>query len=61
MFHINDGFVKHGVQSVLVDSPDPDVFVNLIFHFNKTWQLKKTVCEAWQPENKENCTSPPVG
>ena len=41
MFHINDGVVKHGVQSVLVDSPDTDVFVNLIFHFNKTWQLQK--------------------
>ena len=36
MFHINDGVVKHGVQSVLVDSPDTDVFVNLIFHFHKT-------------------------
>jgi len=41
MFHINDGVVKHGVQSVLVDSPDTDVFVNLIFHFKKTWQLQK--------------------
>ena len=41
MFHINDGVVKHGIQSVLVDSPDTDVFVNLIFHFNKTWQLQK--------------------
>ncbi|KAG1663711.1 hypothetical protein GQR58_020232 [Nymphon striatum] len=26
MFHINDGVVKHGVQSVLVDSPDTDGF-----------------------------------
>ncbi|KAG1668335.1 hypothetical protein GQR58_017921 [Nymphon striatum] len=41
MFHINDGAVKHGVQLVLVDSPDTDVFVNLIFHFNKFWQLQK--------------------
>ena len=41
MFHINDGVVKHGVQSVLVDSPDTDVFLNLIFHFNKTWKLQK--------------------
>ena len=41
MLHINDGVVKHRVQSVLVDSPDTDVFVNLIFHFNKTWQLQK--------------------
>ena len=36
MFHINDGVVKHGVQSVLVDSPDTDVFVNLIFHLKRT-------------------------
>ena len=36
MFHINDGALKHGVQSVLVNSPDTDMFVNLIFHFNKT-------------------------
>ncbi|KAG1650787.1 hypothetical protein GQR58_027742 [Nymphon striatum] len=35
MFHINDGAV------ILVDSHDTDVFVNLIFHFNKSWQLQK--------------------
>ena len=31
MYHINDGVVKHGVQSVFVDSPDTDVFVILFF------------------------------
>ncbi|KAG1688949.1 hypothetical protein GQR58_007914 [Nymphon striatum] len=41
MFHIIDGVVKHGVQSVLVDLPDTDVFVNIIFHFNTTWQQQK--------------------
>ena len=36
MFHINDGVVKHGLQSVLVASSDTDVFINLMYHFHKT-------------------------
>ena len=31
MYHINDGVVKHGVQSAFVDSHDTDVFVILFF------------------------------
>ena len=27
MYHINDGVVKHDVQSAFVDSPDTDIFV----------------------------------
>ena len=53
MFHINDGVVKHGVQSVLVDSPDTDVFVNLIFHFHKTWQLQKLFVKLGKRKNKK--------
>ena len=41
MFHINDGVVKHGLQSVLVASSDTDVFINLMYHFHKTWHLQK--------------------
>ena len=47
MFHINDGVVKHGVQSVLVVSPDTDVFINLLFHFKENLGLPKIVCESW--------------
>ena len=32
MYHINDGVVKHDLQSIFVDSPDTDVFINLLFH-----------------------------
>ena len=53
MFHINDGVVKHGVQSVLVDSRDTDVFVNLIFHFKKTWQLQKLFVKLGNRKNKK--------
>ncbi|KAG1686702.1 Monocarboxylate transporter 9 [Nymphon striatum] len=53
MFHINDGAVKHGVQSVLVDSPDTDVFVNLIFHFNKSWQLQKLYVKLGNRKTKK--------
>ncbi|KAG1681713.1 putative non-intrinsic ABC protein 5 [Nymphon striatum] len=53
MFHINDGVVKHGVQSVLVDSPDTDVFVNLIFHFNTTWQLQKLYVKLGNRKTKK--------
>ena len=53
MFHINDVVVKHGVQSVLVDSPDTDVFVNLIFHFHKTWQLQKLFVKLGKRKNKK--------
>ena len=53
MFHINDIVVKHGVQSVLVDSPDTDVFVNLIFHFHKTWQLQKLFVKLGKRKNKK--------
>ncbi|KAG1706210.1 Structural maintenance of chromosomes protein 6 [Nymphon striatum] len=53
MFHINDGVVKHGVQSVLVDSPDTDVFVNLIFHFNTTWQLQKLYMKLGNRKTKK--------
>ncbi|KAG1674190.1 Transposable element Tc1 transposase [Nymphon striatum] len=53
MFHINDGVVKHGVQSVLVDSPDTDVFVNLIFHFNTTWQLQKLYVKLGNQKTKK--------
>ena len=31
MYHINDGVLKHGVQSAFVDSPDTDVFIILFF------------------------------
>ena len=33
MLYINDGVVKHGLQSVLVVSSDTDVFINLMSHF----------------------------
>ena len=52
-FHINDHVVKHGVQSVLVDSPNTDVFVNLIFHFNKTWQLQKLYMKLGNQKTKK--------
>ena len=35
MYYINDGVVKHGVQSAFVDSPDTDVFV-ILFSTAKT-------------------------
>ena len=54
MFHINDGVVKHGIQSVLVDSPDTDVFVNLIFHFDKTWQLQKLYMKLGNRKTKKS-------
>ncbi|KAK4317056.1 hypothetical protein Pmani_011868 [Petrolisthes manimaculis] len=53
MFHINDSVVKHGVKSVLVDSPDTDVLVNLIFHFKKTWQLQKLFVKLGNRRNKK--------
>ena len=53
VFHINDGVVKHGVQSVLVDSPDTDVFVNLIFHLNKIWQLQKLYMKLGNRKKKK--------
>ncbi|KAG1651586.1 GTP-binding protein yptV2 [Nymphon striatum] len=53
MFHIDDGAVKHGVQLVLVDSPDTDVFVNLIFHFNKSWQLQKLYVKLGNRKTKK--------
>ena len=53
MFYINDGVVKHGIQSVLVDSPDTDVFVNLIFYFNKTWQLQKLYMKLGNQKTKK--------
>ncbi|KAG1659915.1 Dual 3',5'-cyclic-AMP and -GMP phosphodiesterase 11 [Nymphon striatum] len=53
MFHINDGVVKHRVQSALVDSPDTDVFVNLIFHFNTTWQLQKLYVKLGNRKTKK--------
>ena len=53
MFHINDGVVKHEVQSVLVDSPDTDVFVNLIFHFKETWQLQKLFVKLGNRKSKK--------
>ena len=54
MFHINYDVVKHGVQSVLVDSPDTDVFVNLIFHLNKTWQLQKLYMKLGNRKTKKS-------
>ena len=54
VFHVNDGVVKHGVQSVLVDSPDTDVFVNLIFHLNKTWQLQKLYMKLGNRKTKKS-------
>ena len=53
MFHINDGVMKHGVQSVLVDSPDTDVFINLIFHCHKTWQLQKLYVKLGNRKTKK--------
>ena len=53
MFHINDGVVKDGIQSVLVDSPDTNVFVNLIFYFNKTWQLQKLYMKLGNQKTKK--------
>ena len=53
MFHINSGVMKHGVQSVLVDSPDTDVFINLIFHFHKTWKLQKLYVKLGNRKTKK--------
>ena len=53
MFHINDGVVKHGVQSVLVVSPDTDVFINLLFHLKKTWDFQKLFVNLGSGKNKK--------
>ena len=53
MFYINDGALKHGVQSVLVNSPDTDVFFNLIFHFSKTWKLQKLYVKLGSGKTKK--------
>ena len=53
MFHIIDGVVKHGVQSVLVVSPDTDVFINLLFYFMKTRDLQKLFVNLGSGKNKK--------
>ena len=42
------------VQSVLVDSHDTDVFVSLIYHFNKIWQLQKLYVKLGKGKTKKN-------
>ena len=53
MYHINDGVVKHGVQSVFVDSPDTDVFVILFYRCKNTWNPQKLFVKLGSRKNKK--------
>ena len=39
LFHINHGYNSNNIKSVLVVSPDTDIFAGLLCHFRKTWKL----------------------
>ena len=58
MYHINDGVVKHSVQSVFVDSPD--VFV-IFFSLQKHLESTGAVVKLGSRKKQENYTDPPVG
>ena len=40
LFHINHGYLN-GIKSVSVVSPDADIFICLLCHFQKTWRLNE--------------------
>ena len=52
MYHFNDGAVKHGVQSVFVDSPDTDVFVILCLATKTLQNLQKLFVKVGRRKNK---------
>ena len=52
MYHINDSVVKHGVQSVFVDSPDTDVFVILCLATKTLHNLQKLFVKLGRRKNK---------